>query len=476
MKKYITLCSVLILAILSTGCSDDENTSKKVDSAKINQISDQKISNEIVSTKKSPKNSMTFDFDLSSFSDENFDDEISEIANEIPKSPTPKISRDSKLRTNNISKFNNDGDNNNSEENNEDEEDDDFYDDVELDDSEEVTSQKLSQAITKNIDCNAEYEKLLAVNSFDFSRCTTVNIRDGKYTEQPLKEDKKSIVLIFDASGSMAAKIGTKTRMEVAQEAVQNFLKTLDGDQNISLSIVIYGHKGSNAYADKAKSCAGVDEVQPLKPIQGKAAQIQIASLKPTGWTPIAIALKKAEKILYKSKDQTKFILLVSDGKESCDGDPISTVKQIKKNNQHIKINVIGLEVEGESANQLSAIAKAGDGIFYSVKNIDEFKKALQANKQMLQKVNYAIGRSVQQIYDISFLTNTYYQCLSALQREKTVMKIDLYAKDIISKQCKSEIDKKYQARYNKINKIILNNYKKGKQEFNQTATKIFDK
>lgn len=58
-----------------------------------------------------------------------------------------------------------------------------------------------------------------------------------------------NIAILLDASGSMAQKIGGKTKMDLAKEAVNQFVSSMPEGSNVSLRV--YGHKGSNSDNDK---------------------------------------------------------------------------------------------------------------------------------------------------------------------------------------------------------------------------------
>jgi Mg-chelatase subunit ChlD len=328
-------------------------------------------------------------------------------------------------------------------------------------------------------ECLQEYETLLKVNSFDFSPCTKATIREGTFSEKPTQnqEQKNSMVIIFDASGSMGTVVlQGKTRMDIAQQAIYRFLESLEENSDMLLSMVVYGHKGGNTETDKSFSCSSIEKVVPLAPINREGIKNYIASLSPTGWTPIAASLEMAEEILTSSKANgtKKYILLVSDGKETCEGSPIEKVRTIKKKNPQIIINVIGFHVIGEEQEQLELIAEAGDGEFYGVETLQDFEQALEKNKQMLQKTDFTLKRTAEQIYDISFLTNTYFQCLSALRRESIVMMIDIHNQEIISRSCQEKSEKWYIRRYQKIENHIEENYENGKKVFSEHASSLF--
>ncbi len=174
---------------------------------------------------------------------------------------------------------------------------------------------------------------------------------------------KVSTVLIFDASGSMSQQITGGPRIDVAKNAVADYVESLDDD--VSISVVAYGHKGDNTQSGKRESCAGVEEIYYMGSANDSIITTKVNKLNPNGWTPITAALQKAEKILSKTDSKTKHILLLSDGKETCDADPVAYAKELKA--KGITIDVIGLGVDNKTKIQLNNISISGGGEYLSV-------------------------------------------------------------------------------------------------------------
>jgi len=171
-------------------------------------------------------------------------------------------------------------------------------------------------------------------------------------------------VLIFDASGSMAGQAVGGTRIQIAKDAMTKYVDSLK--DNVNLSVLAYGQRGDNTQAGKAVSCAGIDEIYYMGAVNASLIKSKINALTPNGWTPITDSLKKAEGILQKSPaNAEKHILLLSDGQETCGGDPVAYACQLKA--AGIKVDVIGLDVTGTEAKQLTDISKCGGGDYYSV-------------------------------------------------------------------------------------------------------------
>jgi D-amino-acid dehydrogenase/Ca-activated chloride channel family protein len=206
-----------------------------------------------------------------------------------------------------------------------------------------------------------------------------------------LPENKKVYFsILLDASGSMKAKIGNKTKMDIAKEAVQKFAATLPSNANISLRV--YGHKGTGSQSDKAASCNSTEEIYQSNGYQASEFQSALQSIQPSGWTPIAKALDGvAQNIGSRAKDVDtasvkSYVYVVSDGVETCDGNPVEAAKKLNQSNVKTIVNIIGFNVESKGTASLKQVAVAGGGEYISVNNAVELNDYL--NKQQKALIN----------------------------------------------------------------------------------------
>lgn len=195
-----------------------------------------------------------------------------------------------------------------------------------------------------------------------------------------------NVEIILDASGSMAGKIGDKTKMQLAKEAIQEFAEALPEEARISLRV--YGHKGSNADDHKQLSCGSSEMVYPLQAYDAKRLEQALDMFEPTGWTSIAHSLRLAQEDLagFEADKNTNVIYLVSDGIETCDGNPVAVAKELSQSKIMPLLNVIGFDVNAEGQKQLKEIAHASEGLYANVTNREQFKQELERAKEIAQK------------------------------------------------------------------------------------------
>lgn len=192
--------------------------------------------------------------------------------------------------------------------------------------------------------------------------------------EKETTASEKAIILL-DASSSMLQQTDGRVKMEIAKDAVKSFAKTIG--QSSEISLVVYGHKGSDSDADKGASCSGIEEVYPMGIYEKEVFHGAVDSFDSKGWTPLSGAIQKAAE-MSSSYDGNTTVYIVSDGAETCDGDPIQASKDLVTKNAESTVNIIGFDVDGETENQLKAVAEAGNGEYFKADNPEELKNTIQ--------------------------------------------------------------------------------------------------
>ena len=189
---------------------------------------------------------------------------------------------------------------------------------------------------------------------------------------------KTNVLVLLDASGSMNATVPGGKKIDLARNAIMSFVSSLPKDTNASL--LVYGHEGTGSDEDKAKSCGKIDMVYPLEPYNQAEFQTAMKKFEASGWTPLSGAINKAKDILnnYNSTEYTNKIYIVSDGVETCDGDPVLAAQSLQDSNIQATVNIIGFDVDDEGVQQLKQVAEAGKGEFIRVNDKSELDAQIE--------------------------------------------------------------------------------------------------
>ena len=204
------------------------------------------------------------------------------------------------------------------------------------------------------------------------------------YLPEPTKEtitteNKEKVtpkaMLLLDASSSMLLSVDGKQKMGIAKTAMKRFAKTIGASSEVSL--YVYGHAGSQDDKDKELSCSKIDEVYPLQAYSADKFDPVVDDVVARGWTPLASAIRTANEAS-KDFDGALTVYIVSDGAETCDGDPIKEAQEFAKGDENRKVNIIGFNVDKKGEDQLKAVAEAGNGEYISAGNSDELNNSIE--------------------------------------------------------------------------------------------------
>ncbi len=170
-------------------------------------------------------------------------------------------------------------------------------------------------------------------------------------TAQTSEPDNKRtrILFLLDASGSMQAKWGpgnTETRMHSAKRILIEMVDILGMRDDVELGLRVYGHQSMLA----EKNCKDTQLEVGFSRTSGSFIKTKLESLNPKGVTPIAYSLERAATDFPDNK-QRNIIILMTDGEESCGGDPCVVAQALEEKKIVLKHFVIGIGVE-ESARQ----------------------------------------------------------------------------------------------------------------------------
>ncbi|MEE9201385.1 MAG: VWA domain-containing protein [Candidatus Brocadiales bacterium] len=181
-----------------------------------------------------------------------------------------------------------------------------------------------------------------------------------------------NILFVLDSSGSMMESLEGKNKLETAKGVLSALVGDLPPDINVGLEV--YGHRKGE--------CDDIEMVFPVGKLNVAALRQKIASLQAGGKTPIATSLEKAAGELRGLKGNST-IVLISDGQETCDGDPVGIAELIKNEfGIDVVIHVVGFAVDDAVRQQLSKIARAGGGNYYAANNAQQLKESLVEIKE----------------------------------------------------------------------------------------------
>lgn len=181
-------------------------------------------------------------------------------------------------------------------------------------------------------------------------------------------------MLVLDASGSMWGKVEEKTKIVIARDALKSLIADWPADRQVGL--VVYGHRSKG-------ECNDIETILPVGKLDVQQMGKIVDGISPKGKTPLSAAVKQAAEALKYTEDKATVILL-SDGKETCNMDPCALGTELEKLGVDFTAHVIGFDVTTiEDQAGLKCLAENTGGQFIPAANATELNAALQQTAQI---------------------------------------------------------------------------------------------
>ncbi len=177
------------------------------------------------------------------------------------------------------------------------------------------------------------------------------------------KKESLALMLVVDASGSMANYVGGDQKIQLAIEGVRASVRALNDEDRA----------GVIGFAAKIKM-----EIQPTT--DHKSIIRGVGKLRPGSGTKMYPALEKAYKRLKEIDAKQKHIILLSDGKS--DGDFIPLAEQVAAD----RITISTIAIGDADRVLMKKIAEAGGGAHRDVRNVSQLPKVMADEVRQTQQ------------------------------------------------------------------------------------------
>jgi Mg-chelatase subunit ChlD len=197
-------------------------------------------------------------------------------------------------------------------------------------------------------------------------------------TPEPISD----LAIVLDVSASMNEQTADgRTKLETAKEVVSELVRKIPAGLNVS--VVVYG------YAPGCSAVKVLRSLSELKTADREPLVAQLEALPALGNTPIALSLRQAG-AQFAGRQTYCGIVLVTDGLESCNGDPSAEAAKLAENPMlRFGVNVVGFGLKPGEQAATAEIAKQGKGKYYDAQDraalvaaIDEVTKKLEQNAE----------------------------------------------------------------------------------------------
>ncbi|MFB7733049.1 VWA domain-containing protein [Streptomyces sp. NPDC056112] len=191
----------------------------------------------------------------------------------------------------------------------------------------------------------------------------------GAVADEMEGQDAPKVELVLDVSGSMRTRdMDGGTRMAAAKQAFNEVLDATPEEVQLGIRTLGANYPGN----DRKTGCKDTAQLYPVGPLNRTEAKTAVATLVPTGWTPIGPALQKAATDLDGGNGMRR-IVLITDGEDTCQPlDPCEVAREIAAKGIGLTIDTLGLVPDAKTRDQLICIAEATGGTYTSVQHKEE--------------------------------------------------------------------------------------------------------
>lgn len=212
------------------------------------------------------------------------------------------------------------------------------------------------------------------------------------------------ILFVLDASGSMNAPWEGQPRWNVAKALLAKMVDSLNAYPNLELALRAYGHQ----HANTENNCEDSRLEVPFARKNAATIKQRLQELRPQGNTPITYALGQSAQDFPADRNARNVLILITDGLESCKGDPCATALALQRKRVFLKPFVIGIGAERDFGEQLKCL-----GQYYNAADVKTFRTILNdVIAQTLAKTTVAVnltdeqGRPVESNVNLTFINN----------------------------------------------------------------------
>lgn len=188
------------------------------------------------------------------------------------------------------------------------------------------------------------------------------------------------VIVVLDVSGSMARSAGNGlTLLGGARRAIAELVEALPSEVEIGLRV--YGSE--YAGGDRSRSCRDTRLLVPVGAGNGTAVVEATSSLRPTGDTPLVLALSAAADDFARRPGSERVIVLVSDGEDNCSppgADPCRVARGFGRDGSSVRVESVGVALQGErkAERALRCVARRSGGSYYDAADADALSAALE--------------------------------------------------------------------------------------------------
>lgn len=202
-----------------------------------------------------------------------------------------------------------------------------------------------------------------------------------------------NIIIILDCSASMNKIIGPVRKTDIARKVVETILDGMHQDSHdagsMKSGLRVFGAKFFKwkQNCDDTSLEVALDDIEKTRP----PIMTKTSTITAKGQSSLSLSIDALKGDFPEENDKANFIVVISDGDESCGGSPCDAVKQLVGDSRGVSVNTIGVETSPAGYDNLNCMAQAGNGRYFDSKDVQDFvmflkdaNRTIQSNRRSL--------------------------------------------------------------------------------------------
>jgi hypothetical protein len=213
-------------------------------------------------------------------------------------------------------------------------------------------------------------------------------VRTGGSSATPKLPKPSNVVILVDASSTMAEGFKGKSRYEWAKQYASSYIKLLPKDTFVSVRL--FGHKGGPRKKDKQVSCTKTQPIYQAGPTLVSKLEENFAKEKAIGWSPLVEALHASMIDLAKRQkaNNENIIYVLADSSDTCGADLEQQINAMRASKLGVMVNVVGIDVPTKDENELTHLAEATGGEYQPMDDLVDLQQIARVHANEVKQIN----------------------------------------------------------------------------------------
>lgn len=210
------------------------------------------------------------------------------------------------------------------------------------------------------------------------------------------------ILFLLDGSGSMKETWNGRTKFDIARELLERAIDSVGRTgEPVEFCLRVFGHQSPR----EQHNCEDTRLEVPFGRNNASAVRESLGRIDPKGYTPIAYSLFQAAGDFPPGKEAINVVILITDGQESCSGDPCASSEALRNRRVSLRPYIVGLGLDAAEQEAFDCV-----GSYYDAADPQRFEQVLgvvisQALHNTTVQVNLLdqLGRATETDVELTF-------------------------------------------------------------------------